>query len=133
MSQLEVKVTLRNPLDKEDTLDYYIVPNDTQLAKDWILALKETLSNNLKLQKEFCFLGFPNSPRTLEYLCDELNKNIEIINRYDFTKLGLTDYVIEDWFHPNTVRFPATYPIEETVTSSEINNRHLHIGLHYIK
>jgi len=129
MSQLEVKVTLRNPLDKEDTLDYYIVPNDTQLAKDWIIALKETLSNNLKLQKEFCFLGFPNSPRTLEYLCDELNKNIEIINRYDFTKLGLTDYLIEEWFHPNTVRFPATYQIEGTVTSSEINNRHLYIGL----
>jgi len=31
MKQL-VKVTLQNPLDNTDTLDYYIKPNDTQLA-----------------------------------------------------------------------------------------------------
>jgi len=111
---LEVKVTLRNPLDKQDTLDYYIVPNDTQLAKDWILALKETLSNNLKLQKEFCFLGFPNSARTLEYLCDTVNKSIETINKYDFTKHGLKDYVIEEWFHPDVVRFPNSYEVDQT-------------------
>ena len=126
---MEVKVTLRNPLDKQDTLDYYIVPNDTQLAKDWILALKETLSNNLKLQKEYCFLGFPNSARTLEYLCDKLNKSIEIINKYDFTKHGLNDYVIEEWFHSDTVRFPDTYTVEGTVTSGEINTQRLQIGL----
>lgn len=108
---MEVKITLRNPLDKSDTLDYYIVPNDTQLAKDWIQALKEILSNNLRLQKEFCFLGFPNTPRTLEYLCEELNKSIEIINKYDFTHHGLKEYIIEEWFHPNVVRFPDSYPV----------------------
>jgi len=111
---LEVKVTLRNPLDKLDTLDYYIVPNDTQLAKDWIVALKGVLSNNLKLQKEFCFLGFPNSPRTLEYLCTKLNNSIETINKYDFTQHGLKDYIIEEWFHPDVVRFPNSYAVEQT-------------------
>jgi hypothetical protein len=115
---LEVKVTLRNPLDKNDYLDYYIVPNDTQLAQDWITALKETLQGNLKLQKEFCFLGFPNSPRTIEYLCDTLNAEIEKINNYDFTQHGLEPYIIEEWFHPNTVRFPDTYPIENRTAQS---------------
>ena len=110
---MEVKVTLRNPLDKTDYLDYYIVPNDTQLAQDWIKALKEILTNNLKLQKEFCFLGFPNTHRNLEYLCNELNDAITVINKYDFTVHDLPNYIIEDWFHPNVIRFPSEiYQIE---------------------
>lgn len=110
---MEVKVTLRNPLDKNDLLDYYIIPDDHQLSKDWITALKEILSTNLTLQKEFCFLGFPDTPRTLEYLCEKLNESVYKINMYDFTKHGLEPYGIEDWFHPNTVRYPDTYPIDD--------------------
>lgn len=109
---MEVKVTLRNPLDYNDLLDYYIIPDDHQLSQDWISALKEILSSGLQLQKEFCFLGFPNSHRTLEVLCEELNNAITIINEYDFAQHGLEPYVIEEWFHPNAVRFPDTYPIE---------------------
>ena len=99
MKQL-VKVTLQNPLDNTDTLDYYIKPNDTQLARDWIVALKEILSSKLSLQKQYCFLGWPDSNRTIEYLCDELNKAIKTINLFDFTEHGLDDYVIEEWFTP---------------------------------
>ena len=110
---MEVKVTLRNPLDKNDLLDYYIIPDEHQLANDWLASLKEILSSNLRLQKEFCFLGFPNSHRTLEFLCDELNQTITLINNYDFTQHGLEPYVIEEWFHPNVVRFPDSYPMED--------------------
>jgi hypothetical protein len=46
-----VKVTLRNPLDKKDFLNYYITPNDTQLAKDWTSAL-EALLKSKKLFKK---------------------------------------------------------------------------------
>ena len=109
---MEVKVTLRNPLDKQDTLDYWIVADKHQLAQEWITSLKEILASNLTIQKEFCFLGFPNSARTLEYLCDKLNQEIEIINNYDYTQHGLEDYVIEEWFHPNVVRFPDSYEVE---------------------
>ena len=109
---MEVKVTLRNPLDKKDQLDYYIVVDEHPLAKEWIASLKEILSSDLRIQKEFCFLGFPNSARTLEYLCDRLNHEIEIINNYDYTQHGLPDYVIEEWFHPNVVRFPKSYAVE---------------------
>lgn len=126
---MEVKVTLRNPLDKQDTLDYYIVSDDHQLAQDWIRALKEILSSNLQLQKEFCFLGFPNTPRTIEYLCEELNKSIDIINRYDFTQHRLSSYIIEEWFHPNTVRFPDSYPIENRTAQSENTTEAQPIGL----
>ena len=115
INQLEVKVTLRNPLDHSDLLDYYIVPNDSKLAQDWVYALKELLSSKNLLEKNYCFMGFPKSARTLEYLCDTLNCSVEIINKFDFTQHGLENYIIEEWFHPNTVRFSDTYPVEGTM------------------
>ena len=116
---MEVKVTLRNPQDHNDLLDYYIIPDEHQLAHDWIRALKEILSSNLSLQKEFCFLGFPNSARTIEYLCDELNRAVKIINSYDFTQHGLKPYIIEEYFTPDSVRFSEElYPIGPTGNDS---------------
>jgi hypothetical protein len=129
MSQLEVKVTLQNPLNKQDTLDYYIVPNDTQLSKDWIIALKEILKQKLTLEKSFCFLGWPDSNRTVEYLCLELNKAIEVINNFDFTQYKLPNYVIEEWFCPDSVRFPDTYPIESRTVESPSSPEREQLGL----
>lgn len=124
-----IKVTLRNPLDKQDLLDYYIIPNDTQLAKDWVTALKEILIKNNQLEKNFCFLGFPDSARTLEYLCEELNRSVEVINNFDFTQHGLENYIIEEWFHPNVVRFPATYLIEDRSAGSDLSSDRIRLGL----
>ena len=89
-----VKVTLRNPLDKQDFLDYYITPNDTQLAKDWIVALKNLLQSDNLLEKNFCFVGFPKTARTLPYLCDEVNRAITTINNF------FPDYQIKEHFTP---------------------------------
>ena len=133
INQSTVKVTLRNPLDHKDLIDYYIVPDDHQLAQDWIVALKTALQTQKQIEKNFCFLGFPKTARTLEYLCDELNSAVETINRFDFTQHGLENYVIEEWFHPNTVRFPDIYPVEERVRADSVEahlERRLEIGLH---
>lgn len=133
INQSTVKVTLRNPLDHKDLLDYYIVPDDHQLAQDWIVALKTALQTQKQIEKNFCFMGFPKTARTLEYLCDELNSAVETINRFDFTQHGLENYVIEEWFHPNTVRFPDIYPVEERVMADSVEahlERRLEIGLH---
>jgi hypothetical protein len=129
INQSTVKVTLRNPLDHTDLLDYYIVPDDHQLAQDWIMALKRILENKKQIEKNFCFLGFPKTARTLEYICEELNSAVETINRFDFTQHGLENYIIEEWFHPNTVRFPDSYTVEGTVMSEELDTRRQHIGL----
>ena len=98
-----VKVVLQNPLDKSDVIDYIIVPNDTPLAQDWIEALKDSLSKGLQVEKNFCFLGFPNNPRNAKYLCDQLNLFIDIINR------NVPGYIIEDHFCPEAVMFDKTY------------------------
>ena len=112
INQFEVKVTLRNPLDKSDYLEYYIIPNESKLASDWSNALKVILKNNNFLEKNFCFMGFPKTARTLEYLCCELNRAVDQINNFDFTQHGLDNYIIEEWFHPNVVRFSENYGID---------------------
>jgi hypothetical protein len=112
-NQSKVTVTLRNPLDYSDLLEYYIIPNDSELAKDWVTALKSILVSGNLLEKSFCFMGFPKTARNLEYLCNELNTAIETINRFDFTLHGLDSYFIEEWFHPNVVRFPDTYKVQD--------------------
>jgi hypothetical protein len=124
-----VKVTLRNPVNKSDTLDYYIIPNQTQLAQDWVIALKKLLMSDTPLEKNFCFMGFPKTARSLEYLCDQLNHFIETINKFDFEKHGLEYYLIEDWFHPDVVRFSDNYPIEWHTMADPCNSQRPQIGL----
>jgi hypothetical protein len=107
-------------LDHSDQLTYTIVPNDTELSKDWITALKGLLISNNHLEKNFCFLGFPNTARTLEYLCDELNQAVLQINMFNATEIwqsaGLDSFIIEDYYIPDVVRFGDEYPhIQEKV------------------
>lgn len=128
-NQSKVTVTLRNPLDHTDLLEYYIVPNDSQLAQDWVTALSKLLQTGNLIEKNFCFLGFPKTARTIEYLCNELNHAVETINNFDFTQHNLENYIIEEWFHPNTVRFPETYAIERTVMSDQISDKMSSLGL----
>lgn len=105
-----VKVTLRNPIDRADQLVYTIMPDDNQLAQDWHLALCDILQSGLHLEKNFCFLGFPHTPRTVEFLCDQLNRYVTHINYFNATgvweKSGLKSYWIEEVFSDINVRFP---------------------------
>ena len=109
-NQSPVKVTLRNPLNKDDKLTYTIIPEDNQLARDWVAALTEILRSGLHLEKNFCFLGFPHNPRTVEMLCDNLNRYITWINYYNATgawqAAGLESYSIEEYFCDESVRYP---------------------------
>ena len=98
MTQSNVKVTLRNPLDFNDRMTYTIVPYDNQLAQDWIKALTLILREGNHLEKNFCFLGFPHTARNIEYLCKELSWAVEQINK------NLDGYYIPEIFTPNTVR-----------------------------
>jgi hypothetical protein len=92
-----VRVTLRNPLKKQDLFDYWIEPQDHELAYDWMKALKALLASGKLLEKNFCFIGFPDTPRTIEYLCTELNQHINTINAF------FDHYRIEEVFTSDNV------------------------------
>jgi len=93
-----VKVVLRNPLNYKDQFDYDIIPHGYTLSVDWIQALKDLLASGNLLEKNFCFMGFPNTARNLEYLCNELNCAVTTINNF------FNDYQINEHFTPNNVR-----------------------------
>ena len=100
-----VKIVLRN-YQTGETLDYNIIPKDTPIAQDWIVALEQdVLQKSLHLDKNYCFHGFPETQRDLNFLCKELNKHIYTINQ---SKL---DYTIEEWFAPDVVRYGEEYPV----------------------
>lgn len=111
----KVTVTLRNPLNYLDQIEYTIIPNDTVLAIDWANALAKLLRSENLLEKNYCFMGFPNTARTLSYLCSQLNQHIEQINLFNRTlqwqNAGLSSYIIEEYFTPDVVRFGEEYPI----------------------
>ena len=116
----KVKVVLRDYRTGQ-TIDYNIVPHEHELADKWIVALKELLSSGNILEKNYCWHGWPKSPRTLEYLCNELNRHIQTINQPQVQSAwmdkGLEPYVIEEHFTPDAVRFPNVYGMGMTEES----------------
>ena len=65
---------------KKVTIDVY----DTPLGVRFVQALKDNLLKKRILEKNFCFLGWADSRRDLNFLCRELNKSIEQINSFTF-------------------------------------------------
>ena len=96
-NQSTVKVTLRNPLDYTDQISYDIQVFDNPLSRDWYTALKKILINGNLLEKNYCFLGFPNTARNMIYLCQELNLAVDKINEF------FDDYKITENYSPDTL------------------------------
>ena len=110
-----IKVTLNN-------LSYYIELNQLtryrdmdQLGHRWLTALKKNLKDKLILEKNFCFLGFADSKRNIDFLCNELNNTIFQINRFNsFNHWGvnkLKSYKIDKNYTPDDFMYPDTLPI----------------------
>ena len=93
-----VKVVLRDPLNHKDQIDYNIEPADNELAVDWLRALEDLLQSGNLLEKNFCFMGFPKTARTLEYLCRELQTHVDTINNF------FDDYQIEETYTIDTIK-----------------------------
>lgn len=99
-NQSKIKIVLRNPLNFKDQIDYTINAFDNKLAQDWIPALKEILTSNKMLEKNFCFMGFPNTPRTIDFLCNELNSHISTINNF-YKDYKIDKVYTEELLHTN--------------------------------
>lgn len=78
-STLEDKIIIEYD-DKKVTIDIY----DTPLGKRFLEALRDNLVKKRILEKNFCFLGFADSNRNLDYLVKELNTSLEQINSFQF-------------------------------------------------
>jgi hypothetical protein len=102
----KVKIVYRNPLEKYQTIDYTVEVFDNELANNWFTALKNLLREQKYLEKNFCFLGFPDSPRDLEYICGELRWAKNEINQffrgeYEIEENYSTGDLLPDSINPN--------------------------------
>lgn len=115
-----VKVVLRNPLEKSQQVEYKIAVNDSPIGKLWYSALVDLLKQNKYLEKNFCFLGFPNSQRDMEYICQELSWAKHKIN--DFFR---GEYTIEENFVPSTLRPDGINPDQNLMNQLHNHFEHL--------
>jgi hypothetical protein len=103
----EIEIVLRNPKDKQDTLSYFIDIEANDFNLRWLELLKENLKNKLHLEKNYCWLGWADSPRNVQYLCRQINQAIFQINCFNSTNYwgvqGLPSYHIDDYFSPESV------------------------------
>ena len=91
-----IEIDLRNA--NNHILTVYVDVEDNSLSRKWLSALDHLILNNYHLEKNYCWLGWANGDRSLEYICQQINRSIMAINS---ANLG---YVIDDSFTPeNTV------------------------------
>jgi hypothetical protein len=86
----QVVVTLRN--QHGNMLPVIINVYNNSLSRKWLHALNRLIHDQYHLEKNYCFLGFAQGSRSLEYLCDQINASIQAINS------SAIDYVINDHY-----------------------------------
>lgn len=118
-----VKVVLRNPLNFKDTIDYNIIVQDHILSQDWIQALKHLLTSNYLLEKNYCFLGFPNTARNDQYLTNKLNQHIECINNF------FPDYTIQERYTPTNILGTDLTTGPDHINHDLMNSLHRHFEI----
>ena len=95
-------------MDKKDFIDYTIEVYNDPMADRWYQALQDLLRRNQYLEKNFCFLGFPDSARNLDFICKELQWSTEQINKF-----FKDDYCISEIYTPDFLRDPVTLSVNQ--------------------
>ena len=97
---------------------------DNSLSRKWLSAFNSLLDNKLHLEKNYCFFGFPNGPRDLDFLASEINRTIAAINGSSI------DYTIKDHFtvaNMTIIKYSAR--AEQNITTlnhDKLNQLHLY-------
>ena len=116
-----VEMQLRGP---DGLLPVYFDVYDNSLSRKWLSAFNKILNENLHLEKNFCFMGFPECSRNLDILAIQINQTIEAINT------STINYTINDHF--TVENMTETYYSElakcesVTVNHEKFNQLHLY-------
>ena len=91
----QIIITLRSPRTGS-RLPVYINVDNNSLSQKWLAALKELIKNENHLEKNYCWLGWTESHRTAEYICNQINRSISSINGADLGyRIDCPDYSVE--------------------------------------
>jgi hypothetical protein len=109
-SMSDLILTVRNPTNNRDLLPLYIDGNGTELAQDWLSALRQEIRRNAQLEKNYCWHGWPETQRNLVYLTDQLTKHTTRVNDFNSTgawqSAGLASYPLRTNYSPSDVMLP---------------------------
>ena len=72
-----VEFDLRGP---DGLLTVYVDVYDNSLSRKWLAALNDIIKNNLHLEKNYCWVGFTETDRNIDLLCQFINRSIDHIN-----------------------------------------------------
>jgi hypothetical protein len=75
-----ITVTLQDTVTS-NMLPVYIDVYDNTLSRKWLAALNVLIRDQYHLEKNYCFLGFPDSPRNGAYIVEQINSSIQAINQ----------------------------------------------------
>ena len=75
----QIIITLRSERTGSQ-LPVYINVYNNSLSRKWLAALKDLIKNENHLEKNYCWLGWPESSRTAQYICESINSSIDAIN-----------------------------------------------------
>ena len=76
----QIEIDLRN-FESGDLHTLYIDVYDNSLSHKWLRELNHLIENEYHLEKNYCFVGFPDSDRNGWYICDQINAVIQEINQ----------------------------------------------------
>ena len=76
----EIVITLRN-INNGEQWPLFIQVYENSLSRKWLAALVDIVQNQLHLEKNYCFMGFPDSARSGPYILEQINKSIQAINQ----------------------------------------------------
>ena len=110
LEQIEIELADQH-FDRRHTV--YIDVYDNSLSRKWLSALNVLLAQGYYLEKNYCWFGFADGPRTAEYICEQINHSIEQINQ---AQLG---YTITD-------HFSVANTIQEDLDVNHEKMNHLH-------
>lgn len=115
----KIYLHLRNPRVSDEKLVLEMNIFDTNIGKRWIGEMRKSLQKNLHLEKTFCFLGFLDTHRDLNFLTKQLNKHIKVINDFQFKT---SPYHIDLHFTPEKT-------VQDGVLNQELmNDLHHHFA-----
>ena len=116
----QIKITLSGTKD----LTYNIKLYNNPFVQRWANEFKQILKNKLLLEKNYCFLGFADSIRNLEFLCKELNHAVSQINKFNSSQkwqnAGLDPYPITKIFSPHDFMYDEKLPIGRAVNGDKM-------------
>lgn len=89
--------------NKQDKLTLYLDVFDNSLSRKWLTALNHLLKNNYHLEKNYCFVGFADGPRTPELIINRINQSIAAINAANLGYTISEEFTVENTITPGPV------------------------------